>query len=332
MKSQITLSQAIEGYLLDAHARQLSPKTIADYSTTFRKFRACVGNPLLHKITRDTVREFLSELRTNPVNLSHGVAPRPARKLSKKTVLNIHIGLSALWTWSVREGFTDRNIIRAIKAPRPEQKVIEPFSQEDVSALLACCAKTAPYKRPGKKECTNTRRTAIRDRAIILLLLDTGMRAGEMCADPKRGTPGILIRDIALRELSVKVFGKGDKERILPISPSTGKNIWRYLATRPDAAPDEPLFASAKGGPLTVGGLGQLIKKLGRRAGIPNAHPHRFRHTFAINLLRNSANAYELQAMLGHTSLEMVKRYLKLAQVDIEAAHKRASPVANWRL
>ena len=332
MKSQITLSQAIDGYLLDAHARQLSPKTIADYSTTFRKFRARAGDPPLRTITRDTVREFLAELRTHPVSMSHGVAPRPARRLSKKTVLNIHIGLSALWSWAVREGFADTNIVRAIKAPRPEQKVIEPYSQEDVSALLTCCEHTAAYTRPGKSQCANSRPTALRDRAVILLLLDTGMRAGEMCADPKRGTPGLLVRDLDLREPSLKVFGKGDKERILPISPSTSKTIWRYLATRPDAAPDEPLFLSTKGGAFTVGGLGQLLTKLGRRADVQDAHPHRFRHTFAINLLRNGANAYELQAMLGHTSLEMVKRYLKLAQVDIEAAHKRASPVANWHL
>jgi len=174
-----------------------------------------------------------------------------------------------------------------------------------------------------------------RDRAIILLLLDTGMRAGELCIPPKRKAPnttGLLLKNVDLKDLQVKVTGKGDKERILPISPPVAKAIWRYLTTRPDALPHEPLILSRKGGCLTTDGLIQLIKHLGKRAGVPGSHPHRFRHTFAINLLRNGANAYELQAMLGHTSLEMVKRYLKLAQVDLEAAHKRASPVSNWHL
>ena len=76
----------------------------------------------------------------------------------------------------------------------------------------------------------------------------------------------------------------------------------------------------------------KLLVRMGQRAGVANVHPHRFRHTFAINFLRNGGNAYALQMMLGHSTMEMVKRYLALAQADVEAAHRQASPVANWRL
>ena len=75
-----------------------------------------------------------------------------------------------------------------------------------------------------------------------------------------------------------------------------------------------------------------MFAAIGRRAGVANFHPHRLRHTFAIQYLRNGGNAYTLQAMLGHSSLEMVKHYLRLAQTDVDTAHKRASPVDNWRL
>jgi site-specific recombinase XerD len=78
--------------------------------------------------------------------------------------------------------------------------------------------------------------------------------------------------------------------------------------------------------------LCHLIIRLGRRAGIPNANVHRFRHTFAINFLRNGGNAYTLQRLLGHSTLDMVKTYLQLAQQDDSDNHRRASPVANWRL
>jgi len=104
------------------------------------------------------------------------------------------------------------------------------------------------------------------------------------------------------------------------------------IATISDSIPTDPLIVGTKRDPLTTAGLLRLIKRLGERAGIPGAHPHRFRHTFAINFLRNGGKVFELQYLLGHTTLEMVQRYLKLSQVDLEEAHRRASPVTNWNL
>ena len=76
----------------------------------------------------------------------------------------------------------------------------------------------------------------------------------------------------------------------------------------------------------------ELLQRVGERAGVRKVHPHRFRHTFAVNFLLNRGNVFALQRILGHTSLEMVNRYLAIAQADIEQAHREASPVANWLL
>jgi len=78
--------------------------------------------------------------------------------------------------------------------------------------------------------------------------------------------------------------------------------------------------------------LQKILESIGNRAGVQNVHPHRFRHTFAIQYLRNGGDPYSLQALLGHSSLDMVKNYLRIAQIDIDTAHRRASPVDNWRL
>jgi integrase/recombinase XerD len=332
MNSHITLSQAIEGYLLDARARQLSPRTIGDYIHIFHRFQDHVGNVAIAAIEPNDVRRFLANLRSHRVT-PNGVAPRPSRILSKKTVRNHYIALASLWTWATSENIADRHVVRAIDPPPIEKPAIEPFSKSDVELLLDACDTSRPYTRLGKRECANRRPTADRDRALILLLLDTGARASEVCAEPRKGAPGLLVGDLDQRNSHVTVMGKGDKGRILPISAPTSKALWRYLTARPDSLPSDPLILSSRGGgPFTTAGLLCLVRRLGDRAGVPGAHPHRFRHTFAINFLRNGGNALELQRLLGHSTLEMVNRYVALAQVDLDNAHRRASPVVNWRL
>lgn len=324
MKTQLTYSQAVEGFLLDARAERLSPDTIRNYTLTLRRFGEWLdADPVLANIDADRVAEFMGSLA-----LPHeraGIAYQPPAPLSKKTALNYHGALGALWTWALREGIVEIHVVRAVPRPRPEKRVIQPFSEADCKALLAACERSRSYKRPGKAVCDNARPTADRDQAIMLLLLDTGMRAGELT--------GLRVRDVDLKNRRLIVFGKGTKERALPFSPTTGKAIWRYLQSeRGEYLPKDALFTTMEGLPLSREALLQLMNGLGEKAGVTDCHPHRFRHTFAVNFLRNGGNAYELQAMLGHTTLEMVKQYLSLAQTDVEAAHRRASPVENWRL
>lgn len=322
---RLTLSQSIDGFLLEKRAQHLSPHTIADYTNAFRKLQTWLqADPPLADITGDQVRRFLAELGTVPQPMP-GIARRQPRPLSKKTVLNIHTALSALWTFAVREGLAETHILRTIPRPRPEQRAIVPLTRDQIRDLLDACDRSRPYSRPGKRTSDHGRPTARRDRAILYLLLDTGLRASELT--------GLHLYDVDLKAFHVKVMGKGSKERILTISPRTAKAIWKYLASdRPEATLGEPLFLSRDELPLSPSALLQLVRRLGDRAGVDGCHPHRFRHTFAIEFLRNGGNIYALQAMLGHSTLEMVRRYLALAQTDVDQAHHTASPVSNWRL
>jgi site-specific recombinase XerD len=136
-----------------------------------------------------------------------------------------------------------------------------------------------------------------------------------------------------LRKKRITVIGKGDKERTIPISSRTSQVIWRYQTTRSETIDKDPLFINQNDLPFDRHSLRRLVTRIGQRAGVRKVHPHRFRHTFAINFLRNGGNIYVLQEILGHTSrLDMVKRYLKLAERDTTDNHRIASPVANWGL
>jgi integrase/recombinase XerD len=309
MKDQITFSQAIEGYLLHANARHLSTHTIADYTNTFRKFQAFLGEDApIAEVTTDQVRAFLASLQ-----------------VSNKTALNYHTGLSALWTWAEGEGLVEHHILHRVDRPRSEKPAIKPFTKADIEAMLKACDHSRPYARPGKRECVHSRPTALRDRAIILLLVDTGVRASELCT--------LTAGNTDLKNRRITVDGKGSKERIIPFSARTAQAIWRYLSHQPAPRGNHHrLFLAEDGTPISRYALGRLISRLGTRAGVRGAHPHRFRHTFAIQFLRNAGNGYVLQTLLGHSTMEMVKVYLELAQQDLDESHNRASPVDNWGL
>jgi site-specific recombinase XerD len=324
----ITLSQAIDGFLLDLAARRLSPHTIADYTNSLRKLQAFLASadpadPELGAITADQLRRFMADLETP--RRANGVTTRPLKSLSKKQCLNIHTGISALYTWAVRQGFIGQHTMRLIQRPRPEKRAIVPLTKDEIDALIHATERSRTYRRPGKRESDHTRPTGQRDHAIILLLVDCGIRASELC--------DLQIRSFDAKNRRILVFGKGDKERSLPVSTATAKAIWTYIVTeRQDAPVNQPLFFGRGAVPLTRSGLLQLLAGLGDKAGIADVHPHRFRHTFAINYLRNGGDPYALQMSLGHESMEMVRRYLALASADLAAVHQKASPVEKWRL
>lgn len=281
----IQLSRAIDGFLLACEARRLSEHTIVDYRRTLLRFLEHVGDCNVQTVTSNQISAFLA---------AH-------KQFKAKTILNYHIGLSALWTWLIRENYTEHHIMRQVEKPRPQKIAVVPFTDVEVRAMLA-----------------SVRRNEERDRSMILLLLDTGVRSSELI--------GLAMKDIDLVARRVKVLGKGNKERLIPFSSRTASAIFRYTATLSEVLPETFLY------PYTRNSLADLVKNIGIRAGVKKAHPHRFRHTFAVTYLRNGGDPFTLQEILGHTTMEMVRVYLHLAQVDIESAHRRASPVEGWKL
>ena len=165
MNNCISFSQAIDSFVLSLNARHISQHTIDDYFNTYRKLQKYLDKDTpITEITLDMVQAFLA-----------------AQTVSKKTILNYHTGLSSMWTWALAEGLVKEHIIRRIPRPKPEKKAIKPYTEAEIKSMLSTLTHSRSYTRRGKRESNHRLEHADRNRAIILLLLDTGMRATELC-------------------------------------------------------------------------------------------------------------------------------------------------------
>ena len=303
----ITLLQAIIGFTLACQARGLSPHTIADYQNTLRKFCAFLDPDIQFAlISRHQVQQFLA-----------------AQTISNKTLLNYHTGLSALWTWAVGELITPDHLIRTIKPPKPEKRVIIPYSEADVRAILRGLRRSNDYINNGTPS-NHFLPNYERNTAMVFILLDTGLRVEELVT--------LQFSQLDRRNLRIEVIGKGAKERLLPFSIRTAKALWKYISLRGEGSLGDPVFVSTSGAPATRDEVYKLLVNAGKRTGVRGVSVHRFRHTFAITYLRNGGDPWTLQTLLGHETMEMVRTYLKIAQVDLDERHRKASPVENWKL
>lgn len=230
------------------------------------------------------LRSWLLELRTT---------------LAPVSVAGYVRALRAFGNWLAAEGAAEARALRSLARPRVPRKVITPLADDELRRLLGA-ARTA------------------RDRAILLLLLDTGLRVSELV--------WISLADLR-PDGSLKVLGKGARERLVPVGAAARGAIGRYLDERGRLAPEAPLFLGEAGERLTVSGVQQLLGRLKARAGIgARCNPHTFRHTFAHRYLVNGGDVFSLQRILGHASLDMVRRYVALADLDVANRHRVASP------
>lgn len=199
-----------------------------------------------------------------------------------------------------------RNPIKKVRAPKVPEDPIEPVEVRDVSKMLATCEGSI---------------NGARDRAIMLFLLDTGVRARELLAinrsDLNLETGAVLVRS-----------GKGRKPRTVFMGSDTQNAVSLYLQARKDRQP--ALFVTDDGrSRLTYGGLRWMLVRRSQSAGIAMPSPHDFRRAFALTMLRNGVDLITLMRLMGHTTLKVLQRYLYQLPGDLQAAHHRSGPVDN---
>jgi integrase/recombinase XerD len=278
------LARAVNQFLLDCAARNLTPGTIHFYAqrlTTFVTYLTQAGITDVTGITPALLRAFIAGFADHSPYYQH----QHARAV--KTFCG----------FCVREGWLTVSPMQTVRMPKLPKDVLPPFDKADVAALLNAC------------ECD-------RDRGLILTLLDSGVRASELLA------LDVGDFDALTGALHVRL-GKGRKTRVTFVGARTRKALARYLAEREQPRPTEPLFITLTRdkGRLTFFGLQSLLGRLGRAAGVSPMGAHRFRRTFAIESLRAGMPLPQLAALMGHEGLSILQRYLRLVTDDLQAAH-----------
>ena len=315
------LSDAIKYFRVCKLADGYSPETLAVYDWAHTRLLGFVGDMPVGDIELQQLRNFMLYMREDYTPNRAGGSTAP---LSSSSLENIWKAVRSFFSWAEVELEIPRPDQRLAKPPNPPPE-INPFTQDEIKALVAACDYTTPSQ--GRRKAFSMRRpTGKRDKAIVLMLLDTGLRAGELSR--------LTVGDVQNEKVYVAPWrsGRKTKSRFVYLGRSTTRAIFRYMISRGHPNEQEPLFLSRWEDPLNSNSLRGMIKSLGIRAGVLKAHPHRFRHTFAIQYLRNGGDVFTLQRLLGHSSLEMVRRYLQVADRDAAKAHRSASPVDRWRL
>ena len=236
--SGLLLSKAIEGFFNFKLAEAISLGTIAGYRHDLKHFIEHVGDQDVGNITADMARTFLGWLRTGYIPKRFNGSTHP---LSPKTLRNYWICLSSFFAWLHRE-FDYDDVMDKVPAPKANRAPVEPFSREQLELLLKAAEYSEEAKTTERRKFRMHRSTAKRDLAIILTLVDTGLRATELCSlntgDVDMKTGRIVVKH------GVTGGAKGGKGRIVFLGKTARRAVWMYLVSREDQGddPDERLF------------------------------------------------------------------------------------------
>ena len=244
----------------------------------------------------------------------------PADGNPKRTLARRMSALRGYYDFLYSRNYVKANMFRGMKSPKQEKRLPKVLDVQDVIRLLEANAK-------------RTDELASRDQAILELLYASGVRASELVS--------IKGVDVDFRSMTIRVFGKGRKERIVPFSPVAAEAIKAYqkdlrplLQQRNDAdRKDMELFLSARGKKLTVRGLEYILKMVEEKTGVYlGLHPHELRHSFATHLLENGADLRMIQEMLGHETIDTTQVYTHVSVKHLSEQYERHFPVRRGAL
>lgn len=288
------VAELVHQFIASRELAGLRPRTLEWYHYNLDPLVQTLGDRSIQQLTGEDLETFLA-------GQAHG--------RSLRTLEGFFTALTVLFNWAVERGYLSTNPMRILKSPgrqrRKQKKIPDVFNDAEIRALLMACDNR-------------------RDRAILLILLDTGLRRDELL--------GLNVEDVDFAEGFLLIRGgKGGKDRYVPVGNTTIAALREILLEHPG---NGTLFRNRFGDPLEKGGLRSMLNRLKERAGLTcRVHPHKFRHTFARNYLRRGGDLESLRDILGHEDIRITAEiYSSFTRGGLKEKHRACSPVdnANW--
>lgn len=307
-----TIDELVARYAVSNQVDGKSPKTIAWYGDILSQFLRYLKDngyqSILSTFNMDIIRGYILFLRRRPRFQGHPFISQKGDLLSPKTV-QCHVRvLKALSTWLYEEEYTTTNRLKNLKLPKAAMRIMEPLSLKEIKNVVGSINRKS-YRGE-------------RNHAVVVTLLDTGLRSSEVT--------GITLSNLNLKDGYIRIIGKGDKERIVPIGKFVQMELMHYIEkVRPLVydGDNNNLFLSQDGRPMTTNTVKMVFSKLARSSRVHRLHAHLCRHTFDVNYLLNGGDIFSLREILGHTTLEMVNHYLHFTSSQITVQHHKYSPM-----
>jgi site-specific recombinase XerD len=306
---------ALHGFLLDRRTQNRSEWTIIWYEQRLGHLVRWLqeqGVSDLEDVTATHLRAFVVHLQQMPAYQIHPNKHSTDARLSPQTVHGYVRALRAFFAWCVGEDLLKSDPARRVARPKLPRYLIPTFQPEHLAAMFDTCdLKTA---------------LGFRNYALLLVLLDTGIRLSELC---------YLTLD-HVNDTYLVVIGKGDKEREVGFGPTTAKALWKYIHKfrKPKHEEEGRMFLTHDGLPMTPRGIYEVFLQMRAKAGIEGVRlsPHTFRHTMARMWLENGGEVFKLSRVLGHASVTVTEVYLKDFQArNARAESARFSPVESLK-
>ena len=309
-----TLEEASKGFILTMRANGRQPASIENMEFTLREMQQHAvdhGWPsLVSEVEYDHVAAMLGEWRYRPK--WGGKYPKTGnRPISQGYYETLYRRVRAFFNWCIKRRYILEHPMLGLERPRLDQRVVPVFTDDELTAMQ-------DVLDPRLAETPVRWFLALRDRAVLMLFIDTPARKAEMA--------GLRLEDVDLDEQRVKVFGKGGKERYMPIGPGTVALVHEYLMARAGLHPvTQDLWVDCTGLAMGEDWVPQMMSRLALRAGVPNMRVHRFRHTFAYRMLKAGVPPRIVELLGGWSRIPAT--YLSaFGEIDVREAHRGVSP------